>query len=484
MTESTNSRWPENIGRIHLIAVCGTGMGALACMLKESGYEVTGSDQNVYPPMSRFLQEKGIDVTRGFSGDNLALRPDLVVVGNAVSKTNPEVEAMMELGLAYCSMPQALNHLVAAGKKPIVITGTHGKTTTAALIAHLLVQAGLDPTFMIGGILKNFDSNYRLGKGEYFVVEGDEYDTAFFDKGPKFLHYRPHAAVLTSVEFDHADIFADLDHVKAAFRQFVAGLPPTCRLVAFDGDHSVQDLIRNSPCRVESYGQQPGSHWRMDNIEVQPPRTTFEVFKTNGPFKRFRSPLMGDHNLRNTLAAIAVADCLNIPADGIEAALASFAGIRRRQEIRGVRNGITVMDDFAHHPTAVRETIRAVRPFFRPGRVVAVFEPRTNSSMRDVFQETYAQSFDAADLVCIRRPPLLEKIPPEQRFSSEKLVADLTDRGKKAHFFPDTDTIIGFLRAEARSGDLILVMSNGGFDNIHERLLEQLQAPAPVQRRV
>ena len=405
MTAWINNRLPESIRRIHLIAVCGTGMGALACMLKDSGYEVTGSDQNVYPPMSRFLQEKGIEVARGFSGDNLALPPDLVVVGNAVSKTNPEVQRMMEMGLAYCSMPQALNHLVAAGKKPIVVTGTHGKTTTAALIAHLLDQAGLDPTFMIGGILNNFGGNYRLGSGEHFVVEGDEYDTAFFDKGPKFLHFRPHAAVLTSVEFDHADIFTDLNHVKRVFGKFVAALPTSCRLVAFDEDRNVEDLISNAPCTVERYGELPDSHWHLKNIRMQPPRATFEVSRAKQSFGGFSSPLMGEHNLRNVLAAIAVADYLQIPADKIRKALDSFTGIRRRQEIRGERSGVTVMDDFAHHPTAVRETIQAVRPFYRTGRVVAVFEPRTNSSMRDVFQDTYAQSFDGADLVCIRKPP-------------------------------------------------------------------------------
>ena len=474
MTKWTNNRLPESIHRIHLIAVCGTGMGALACMLKELGYEVTGSDQNVYPPMSRFLQEKGIKVARGFSGDNLALRPDLVVVGNAVSKTNPEVQQMFEMGLAYCSMPQALNHLVAAGKKPIVVTGTHGKTTTAALIAHLLVQAGLDPAFMIGGILKNFDSNYRIGNGEHFVVEGDEYDTAFFDKGPKFLHYRPHAAVLTSVEFDHADIFTDLGHVKRVFRQFVTGLPAACRLVAFDGDRNVQELIRSAPCTVEPYGEHSNSHWHVGEMRVQPPVTMFDVYKSKQSFGRFHSHLMGEHNLRNTLAAIAVAADLQIPVDSIQTALASFSGIRRRQEIRGVRRGVTVMDDFAHHPTAVRETIQAVRPFCSAGRVVAVFEPRTNSSMRDVFQQSYARSFDGADLVCIRQPPLLDKIPAGQRFSSEKLVADLNDRGKQAFFFTDTDAIIEFLKTETRRGDLILVMSNGGFNNIHERLLQQL----------
>ena len=474
MVDSSNNRFPENIRRIHLIAVCGTGMGALACMLKDLGYEVTGSDQNIYPPMSHFLQEKGIDVVRGFRAANLSRRPDLVVVGNAVPKTNPEAVRMMEMGLAYCSMPQALNQLVAEGKKPIVVTGTHGKTTTAALLAHILVQAGCDPTYMIGGILKDYDSNYRLGSGDAFVVEGDEYDTAFFDKGPKFLHFRPHAAILTSVEFDHADIFADLDHVKRAFRQFVAGLPQDCRLVAFDEDPNVQSLSGGAPCPVEDYGRRPGCHWQLDQIDNLSSGCRFEVLKAGRSFGTFHTPLMGSHNLYNTLAAIAVADHLAVPVDSIDAALASFSGIRRRQEIRGVRNGITVMDDFAHHPTAVRETIRAVRPFFSRGRIVAVFEPRTNSSMRDIFQQAYAASFDGADLVCIRRPPLLEKIPPEQRFSSETLVADLTDRGIAARYFPDTDTIIEFLQGEARSGDLVLVMSNGGFDNIHERLLQRL----------
>jgi UDP-N-acetylmuramate: L-alanyl-gamma-D-glutamyl-meso-diaminopimelate ligase len=288
------------------------------------------------------------------------------------------------------------------------------------------------------------------------------------------MHFRPHAAVLTSVEFDHADIFANLDHVKRAFRQFVLQLPDKCRLVAFDQDRNVGELIQNARCALEEYGRLPDSRWQLDNVRVQPPGTVFDVLKKGRLFGRFNTPLMGDHNLCNTLAAIAVADYLKLSVDGIQAALASFAGIRRRQEIRGVRRGITVMDDFAHHPTAVRETLRAVAPFYTTGRVVAVFEPRTNSSMRNVFQNSYAQSFDAADLICIRQPPLLDKIPPDRRFSSEKLVADLTDRGKQAHFFPDTDAIIEYLRKEARRGDLLLVMSNGGFDNIHERLLALL----------
>jgi UDP-N-acetylmuramate: L-alanyl-gamma-D-glutamyl-meso-diaminopimelate ligase len=465
---------PERVESIHMIAVCGTGMGALAAMLKDLGHRVSGSDQNVYPPMSEFLSSKGIPVNNGYSPDNLAHRPDLVVVGNAVSRDNPEVQAMLAAGLAYCSMPQALNHFVAAGKKPIVVTGTHGKTTTASLAAWILYSAGLDPSFMIGGILKNFDSNYRLGDGQYIVLEGDEYDTAYFDKGPKFLHYRPELAVLTSVEFDHADIFRDLDHVKDAFRQLISRIPAESTLIAHDADENVRELLSAAVCRVEFYGDLADSNWRLGNQLIEPPKTVFEVLKKGGPDGTFRSALMGRHNLLNTLAVVGLADHLGIGYNALAKAMAGFKGVRRRQEVRGVKRGITVMDDFAHHPTAVRETVRAVRPFYPDGRIIAVFEPRTNTSMRDVFQDVYPTCFEEADLVCIRKPPLLSKIPAGQRFSSEKLVADLQHRGRSAHFFSDTDAIIDFVIKEARSGDLVLVMSNGGFDNIHQRLLESL----------
>ena len=466
---------PAKIETIHLTAVCGTGMAALASMLKDLGYNVTGSDQNVYPPMSEFLAGKGIMVTSGYRAENLSHRPDLVVVGNAVSIDNPEVSAMLEAGLRFCSMPQALSHFVADGKKPIVVTGTHGKTTTASLIAWLLVEAGLDPSFMIGGILKNFNSNYRLGDGDYIVLEGDEYDTAFFDKGPKFLHFNPYLAVLTGIEFDHADIFADLQHVKNAFGQFVSGISPDSTLIAFDDDSDVRDVLKNAGCGVEYYGLRPDSHWQLRGDRVQPPETVFEVSRGNGDAVLYRTGLMGLHNLLNTLAVVAVAGHLNIPATVLGRALKAFDGVRRRQEIRGHKAGITVIDDFAHHPTAVRETIRAVRPFFPKGRLIAVFEPRTNTSMRDIFQDVYPDCFDEADLICIRRPPLLSKIPEGRRFSSEKLVEDLTARGKAAYYFAETDGIIAFLAEEARGGDVVLIMSNGGFDNIHERLLEILQ---------
>ncbi|MBU0543950.1 MAG: UDP-N-acetylmuramate:L-alanyl-gamma-D-glutamyl-meso-diaminopimelate ligase [Proteobacteria bacterium] len=474
MPDSNRNRIPENIKKIHLIAVCGTGMGALACMLKDMGYEVTGSDQKVYPPMSDFLAGKGINLLEGFSGNNLSHNPDLVVVGNAVRKDNPEAVKMEEMGLCFCSMPQALNRFVSAGKKTLLVTGTHGKTTTSSILAWILCKSGLDPSFMIGGIVKNFDSNYRIGKGDYFIVEGDEYDTAFFDKGPKFLHYDPLITVLTSVEFDHADIFRDLDHVKKAFGSMVNKISPDNLLIAFDGDDNIKSLIGTGSCRIEHYGNQGASEWKLGYVEVKPPWTFFEVLKNGRVFGTFKTKLVGVHNILNALSVIAVADHLRIPEGAISEAIETFEGIKRRQEVRGVKRGITVMDDFAHHPTAVKETVKAVKPFYSDGRIIAVFEPRTNSSMRKVFQDVYPFSFDGAGIVCISKPPLLEKIPPGERFSSERLVEDLKSRGKEAHYFEDTQSIIDFLVKESRSGDLVLIMSNGGFDNIHDRLLKAL----------
>ena len=465
---------PKTVQTIHLIAVCGTGMGALACMLRDLGFEVTGSDQKIYPPMSHFLKQKGIRMNDGFKAENLSHEPDLVIVGNAVSKDNPEVKEMHRLGLYFCSMPQALNRFVAAGKQTLLVSGTHGKTTSCAILAWMLYTAGYDPSFMIGGILKNFGSNYRLGNGDYFVVEGDEYDTAFFDKGPKFMHFHPQMAVLTSVEFDHADIFNDLEHVKEVFENFVDALPHSSKLLAFDGDQNVTAVIGKQNCRVERYGQRVTSPWRLDSVSVEAPWTVFEVGKNNEAFGTFKTKLFGEHNLLNALAGIAIADGLNIPVDVIAESLQTFEGIKRRQEVRGHKKSITVMDDFAHHPTAVRETVRAVKSAVSDRRLIAVFEPRTNTSMRNVFQKEYPGVFDPADIICIRKPPLLKKIPSGQRFSSEQLVEDLKNRGQDAHYFPDTDTILDFLLNTAQAGDMILIMSNGGFDNIHERLLKNL----------
>ena len=465
---------PEKVQTIHLTAICGTGMGALAGMLKEAGYRITGSDANVYPPMSTFLESRGISVIKGFSADNLAHNPDLVVIGNAVSKDNPEAVAVMEKGLHYCSFPQALDRFFASQKTPIMVTGTHGKTTTSSLIAWLIAAVGLDPTFMIGGILANFQSNHQVGTGPYMVIEGDEYDTAFFDKGPKFLHYTPSRTVLTSIEFDHADIFRDLDHVKSAFTSLVKTLPKESLLVFHDADGNIRDILPQADCWLTPYGFGGRSPWQLGEIKTEPPHTHMEIFRRGAFYAKFKVALMGRHNALNCLAAIAVADDLRIPVEGIAAGLETFKGVARRQQVRGVKNNITVMDDFAHHPTAVRETLMAVKPFYQKGRVVAVFEPRTNSSRRNVFQDVYPAVFDDADIICIPQPALLEKIPPEERFSSEKLVDDLKARGKDAHFFADTQGIIDFLAKTLEPNDLALIMSNGGFDNIHQRLLDAL----------
>jgi UDP-N-acetylmuramate: L-alanyl-gamma-D-glutamyl-meso-diaminopimelate ligase len=342
------------------------------------------------------------------------------------------------------------------------------------MMAWVLQKAGLDPGFMIGGILKNFNSNYRLGKGPYMAIEGDEYDTAFFDKGPKFLHYVPHIAILTSVEFDHADIFKDFQQVRSAFDRFLSGISETGILIAYDGDKVVQDLIRNRRYRVLTYGKKKDSTWRLGEVSVEPPWSIFNVEHNGKIFGTFRSGLMGEHNLLNALSVIAAADSLGIERENIQRAFESFENVKRRQEIRGVINGITVLDDFAHHPTAVRETIKAVKPFYPDGRLIAVFEPRTNTSMRNVFQDVYPSSFDQADIICIRKPPLLEKIPEGERFSSRKLVEDLKKRGRNARYFQDTEAILAFLVQTAEKGDVVLIMSNGGFENIHKRLLEAL----------
>ncbi|MBF0242916.1 MAG: UDP-N-acetylmuramate:L-alanyl-gamma-D-glutamyl-meso-diaminopimelate ligase [Desulfamplus sp.] len=467
---------PLNAKKIHIIAACGTGMGALSCMLQDMGFEVTGSDQNIYPPMSDFLAQKGVKLFKGFSPSNLDSLPDLVVIGNAVTKNNVEAVAVMEKNIPYCSMPQALNHFIAQNKKILLITGTHGKTTTSSILAHILNEAGLDPSFMIGGIVKGFGSNYRIGKGDYMVIEGDEYDTAFFDKGAKFMHYTPDVAVITSIEFDHADIFHDIDQIKSAFMKFVEKIPQKSLIIASGNDKNIRDIIDSALCNVQYYGDDLCYDWSFSNLQFDQTCTKFEVRDCANIDKiiKITTPLMGRHNAMNALAVYGVSQNIGIDDKTILKAFSSFEGVKRRQEIRGVKRGITVMDDFAHHPSAVRETILGVKPFFKDGRLIAVFEPRTNSSMRDIFQNDYPQSFDGADIVCIREPSMLFKVPEDRRMNSRQLVDDIAKRGINALYFDNTENIIELLAAQAKSGDLILIMSNGGFDNIHQRLLEKL----------
>jgi UDP-N-acetylmuramate: L-alanyl-gamma-D-glutamyl-meso-diaminopimelate ligase len=457
------------------MGVCGTGMGSLAGMLKDSGYVVTGSDENVYPPMSEFLASCNIEVKNGYKSENLVPMPDLVVVGNTIRKTNPEAQALAGFGIPYVSFPQALGHYFLKDKTSLVVTGTHGKTTTSSLLATLLHKAGQTPGFMVGGLVQAFGRNYNLGTGPYFVVEGDEYDTAFFDKGPKFLHYQPHIAILTSIEFDHADIFADLEAIKDSFTRLMGIMPKDGCVVACFDSQVVQEISAKARCLVLGYGMDAGAEWSIRNLAVRPEGTFFDVMHRGLLYSTCKSPMPGRHNALNALAVIAVLDRLGLDKGVITAGLRSFEGVRRRQEVRGVVNNITVIDDFAHHPTAVRETLAALKQAYQGHRLLAVFEPRTNSSRRRVFQKEYVSAFDEADVVLLREPLPLPDFPADQLFSSSELAADLKARYIDALSFRDTDGILAHLLDILRPGDVVAILSNGGFDNIHLRLLELLK---------
>jgi UDP-N-acetylmuramate: L-alanyl-gamma-D-glutamyl-meso-diaminopimelate ligase len=444
-------------------------------MLKEKGYRVTGSDQAVYPPMSTFLENQGIPVRLGYRAENLSPAPDLVIVGNVITRVNPEAQELIRRELPCLSMPQALAHFFLDGKTPLVITGTHGKTTTSALLASLLDQAGLSPGFMVGGLLQGYERNYQVGSGPYFVIEGDEYDTAFFDKGPKFLHYRPSYAVLTSIEFDHADIYPDLKSIQEAFARFIALLPEEGLLTVYGPDLRIQEIIGGVACPVETYGLEGDWDWQARNVRTHLSGSTFDVFRRGRLFRTIDSPLVGEHNALNTLSLIPILLQLGCSPEVIATGITGFQGVHRRQEVRGVKAGVTVIDDFAHHPTAVRLTLQALRDQYLGRRLIAVFEPRTNTSRRSVFQSEYPRAFEGADRIIIREPPDLAKIPERERFSSQKLVEDLRSLDRPADYFPDTDSILEFLRGELLSGDVVLIMSNGGFDNLHQRLLDELE---------
>ena len=466
---------PESVKTIHLIGICGTGMGALAGMLKEKGFMLTGSDANVYPPMSDYLASLGIPVMSPYDPANLDHRPDLVVVGNVVTRENPETPHLKELGLPYLSLPQTMKMLFLKDKKPLVAAGTHGKTTTSTLAAWLLESAGKDPGFFIGGITNNFGRNYKLGRGDWFVVEGDEYDTAFFDKVPKFIHYAPFVGILTSVEFDHADIYPDLEAVKAAFRQFVDLIPAGGLLVAWGDDPLVRQMAEPARAKKIFYGLGPDADYRAVNLIPDGRRTKFQLIRPGQPALDIFSPLPGEHNVLNTLAVLAALEFAGIDPADLLVGLSSFKGVKRRQEIRGEVGGVLVMDDFAHHPTAVRQTVAAIRKAYPDRRLWAVFEPRTNTSRRKVFQDEYAAAFDGAEKVVVRQAPDLGKVPPEERFNFEQLVDDLNQRGLSAVGFPDTDGLLDHLLESLAPNDLVLIMSNGGFDNLHQRLLDGLK---------
>ena len=462
--------------KVHLVAICGTGMGALAGLLKEAGHEVQGSDRAFYPPMAERLQAWGIPTRQGFDPAHLDPDTDLVIVGNVCRKDNPEAQAALQRGLSVMSFPQALSEFFIAGKTSVVVAGTHGKTTTAALLSYVLVEAGLDPSFLVGGIPQNFGKSFHLGQGEVFVVEGDEYDTAFFDKRPKFVHYRPKIVVLTAVEFDHADIYRDMEAYRAAFAGLMSLLPADGLLVACADDPEVNAVASAAPCRVVTYGLGPGAIWSAADIQPGEDATRFSLIRQGSHVGTVTLPLAGRHNVVNTLGVLAAAEALGVGVERAADHLTGFAGVARRMQVRGVVDGVTVIDDFAHHPTKVRETVRAARARYPRSHLVAVFEPRTATSRRKVFQEAYPASFAAADEVVVVPPFDAEKIPEAERFDSAALVAALQRNGQKAVLHENADEVVVALSSRLRQDTVVLIMSNGAFDNIHEKLLSALRA--------
>jgi UDP-N-acetylmuramate: L-alanyl-gamma-D-glutamyl-meso-diaminopimelate ligase len=464
--------------KVHLVAICGTGMGALAGLLKEAGHEVTGSDRAFYQPMSERLQAWGIPTQQGFDPAHIDPDTDLVIVGNVCRKDNPEAQAALHLGLKVMSFPQALSEFFIAGKTSVVVAGTHGKTTTAALLSYVLVEAGLDPSFLVGGIPQNFGKSFHLGQGEVFVVEGDEYDAAFFDKRPKFIHYRPKIIVLTAVEFDHADIYRDMEAYRAAFVALLSLLPADGLLVACVDDPEVNALASSAPCRVVTYGLGPGAIWTAADIQPGEEVTRFSLICQGRHVATVALPLAGWHNVANTLGVLATAEALGVDVMRAAGSLAGFTGVARRMQISGVVDGVTVIDDFAHHPTKVRETVRAIRARYPRSHLVAVFEPRTNTSRRKIFQEVYAASFPGADEVVVVPPFDIEKIPEVERFDSAALVAALQQNDQKAVLHGNVGEVVSDLSGRLGKDTVVLIMSNGAFDNIHEKLLSALRARA------
>jgi UDP-N-acetylmuramate: L-alanyl-gamma-D-glutamyl-meso-diaminopimelate ligase len=464
--------------RIHLIGVCGTAMATLAALLKRKGHDVRGSDQNVYPPMSDFLASEGIRIMTGYRENHVTPDIDLVVVGNAISRGNPELETVLERKIRYCSLPEAIRDQFLWGARSVVIAGTHGKTTTTSLTGWLLTHGNLDPTVLVGGIALNLGeggSSYRIGRGRDFVIEGDEYDSAFFDKTAKFLKYLPDVAVIGNIEFDHADIYADLDAVLLAFRRLVNLVPRNgLLLLGADSEHALA-LRPKAVSPVETFGLSDGADWQAHDLDTRDGLTNFKVRRRGEPFGRFVLPLLGAHNVRNALAAIAVGAQAGVSAGTLVEGLRAFRGIKRRLETVGVTRGVTVLDDFAHHPTAVHETLSALRAGYPGRRIWAVFEPRSASSCRRVFQDDFARAFAGADQVVVAQV-FRSSLPEEQRLSAEQLVSDLQARGQQARYVPEVDDIIRTIVDEHREGDLVVVMSNGGFGGIHSRLLKALAA--------
>ncbi len=471
--------------RIHLIGVCGTAMASLAGMLKAQGHRVSGSDAAAYPPMSDQLAAMGIEVLQPYAAENLRERPELVVVGNAISRGNVELEFVLDEKIPFCSMAAILHDEFLLGRESLVVAGTHGKTTTTSMLAWIYEVAsrevaGLEPSFLIGGVAENFGTSFRVrpvrgGKTNPFLLEGDEYDTAFFDKGPKFMHYFPDAAILTHVEFDHADIYDDLKAVKTAFKRFVNLIPRRGRVVAFDGSENVTECVAKAFCAVERYGMRRDSHWRVSGLTHADGGMHWRLERGGELFAELTLPMPGEHNAMNATAAAALAAGQGVPAGAIAEALATFRSVKRRLEVRAEVNGVTIIDDFAHHPTAIRETLRALREAYAGRRLWAVLEPRSNTLRRNVFEEALVDSLEMADRVVLAGVFKQESIAERERLVPENVAAKLRERGTPAAVGADAEAIVAEIAPQLESGDVVAIMSNGGFGGIYTRLPEALR---------
>src|SRR6266446_4800085 len=471
-----------NLKHVHLIGICGTAMASLAGMLKQRGFHVTGSDAAAYPPMSDFLASLSIPLSQPFAAKNLQPRPDVVVVGNAISRGNLELEHVLDQRIPFCSLPQILHDEFLRGKEVLVVAGTHGKTTTTSMLSWIFDQAGLQPSFLIGGIAENFGSSFQLGQGQHFILEGDEYDTAFFDKGPKFLHYFPDSLILTSVEFDHADIYKDLDAVETAFKRLVNLVPRRGRIVAFDsGDTSSESLnrcLQKAFCPVERYGASNRASWKIANLKLDAERTSWSVVRDGKPWADFEFPLGGEYNVWNATAAAALAANYEISKEVIAKALETFRSVKRRLEVKAQVNGITIIDDFAHHPTAIEQTILALRARYPKSRLWVVLEPRSNTLRRNVLQDALARSLALADQVVIAAIFKSEAIPEAERLDLQRVIDEIQKRGKQARIFADADAIVNAIAPELRDRDVVAILSNGGFGGIYEKLPQRLRGLA------
>jgi UDP-N-acetylmuramate: L-alanyl-gamma-D-glutamyl-meso-diaminopimelate ligase len=459
---------------VHLMGICGTAMASLAGLLKDRGLRVTGSDQNPYPPMSTQLEKLGIQIMSGYRAENLAHKPDLVIVGNVISKVNPEAQELLRLKIPFTSLPKALGEWVIEGRESLVVCGTHGKTTTTSLLAWVAENVGVEPGFLIGGVPKNFSLSFQNPKGNYFIIEGDEYDTAFFDKVPKFIHYKPKHVILTSIEFDHADIYADLDAVKASFRRLLELIPDDGTLVYYGKDKNILELLPFAKVTKKlSYGPAKADYIAKTVAHTKD-GTIFQAF--HGPLflGEFFIAMTGEYNVMNAAAVIGLGYELDWPLDKIQSALASFQGVRRRQEIIGEPQGITLIEDFAHHPTAVRETIKAIQNKYSGRKVFSVFEPRSATSRRKIFQQDYVDAFKAGQEVLIAEAYTQANVDSGDRFSATELVQDLEKTGCKAKNFSGADAIVDYLGTVAKPNDVVLIMSNGGFDGIYQKLIQRL----------